>query len=141
MFVFAQGSLLDFLENKNYESSFTKTFGREKILSASSTSPNFCSRASRLVRTRNVSLRIGIVDSCLCSSASAVNKNKKLVSLLITISVTKHCDKGQHDKTSSATMQNLRRKFRKGCKFLTNSRNVLFTQGVKFSLQKLRLKG
>ena len=108
MFVFAQGSLLDFLENKTYESSFTKTFGRENILSASSTSPNFSSRASRLVRTRNVSLRIGIVESCLCSSASAINKNKTRVAFVITaltISVTKHCDKGQHDKTSSATMQ------------------------------------
>ena len=61
---------------RSYESSLTKTFGREKILTASSTSPNFRSSASRLLRTRNVSFRMGMVDSCRCNSASAKKINK-----------------------------------------------------------------
>ena len=60
----------------SYVSILTKTLGREKILIASSTSPIFLSRVSRLVRTRSVSVRMGIVASCLWSSASAEEKQK-----------------------------------------------------------------
>ena len=64
------------------ESSFTKTFCLEKILMASSILASLFSRSSRFLRTRTVSLQIGIEDSSdinSCCSVTMATRRKYLL--------------------------------------------------------------
>ena len=57
-----------------YVSSFTKTFGREKILMASSTSTSLLSSASFLVLSLRVSVLMGRLAICRVKSSCAESK-------------------------------------------------------------------